>query len=135
MDLISILEIALLVFLFVVAMKLILSPSYFPQSWKQAVKDQKIPHQLKKCMQAFPDKQRAMIFWLQINRILENKIEGSFADLGVYKGDSAKLIHYLAPQRQLHLFDTFKGYDRDDLQIETGEASKYTKFSFADTSA
>ncbi len=59
-------------------------------------------------------------------------IEGSLAELGVYKGTTARLLHALMPTRTLWLFDTFAGFDARDLAREddgTGDTSK-----FADTS-
>lgn len=37
-------------------------------------------------------------------------IAGAFAELGVYKGNSAKVLHSLSPNRELFLFDTFAGF-------------------------
>lgn len=38
-----------------------------------------------------------------------NKIEGEIAEVGVYKGGSAKLISKLKRKKKFHLFDTFEG--------------------------
>lgn len=38
-----------------------------------------------------------------------NKIEGDIAEVGVYKGGSAKLISEANQEKELHLFDTFNG--------------------------
>ncbi|MHA1337896.1 MAG: TylF/MycF/NovP-related O-methyltransferase [Promethearchaeota archaeon] len=43
----------------------------------------------------------------------KEKIEGSFAEVGVYRGDTSEVIHYLAPNKKLYLFDTFEGFPRD----------------------
>ena len=40
----------------------------------------------------------------------------------------------MAPDRNLHLFDTFEGFTNADLQTEKGEAATYTSKNFADTS-
>jgi len=47
---------------------------------------------------------------LAINRIKKKKIEGNFAELGVYKGFTSKIIHSLAPEKTIYLFDTFQGF-------------------------
>ncbi|MHA1285478.1 MAG: TylF/MycF/NovP-related O-methyltransferase [Promethearchaeota archaeon] len=47
------------------------------------------------------------------SRIRKEKIEGSFAEVGVYRGDTSEVIHYLAPNKKLYLFDTFEGFPRD----------------------
>ena len=64
----------------------------------------------------------------------KDKVKGDFAELGVYKGDSARLLHLMAPERVFHLFDTFEGFSGTDLQPETGKAATYTESDFADTS-
>src|SRR5690348_6623308 len=50
-------------------------------------------------------------------------IPGDLAELGVYKGGSARLIAEVAPKKTIHLFDTFSGLpytenkDRDPLGL------------------
>lgn len=57
-----------------------------------------------------------------IDTIKERKISGSIAELGVYKGDFAKLMNYFLPDRTLYLFDTFEGFDKRD-SIPAGDES------------
>jgi hypothetical protein len=59
-------------------------------------------------------------------------IAGSVAELGVYKGTTAKLLHELLPGRTLWLFDTFEGFDARDLPGERGTDA--ASFQFDDTS-
>src|SRR4051812_35726084 len=40
---------------------------------------------------------------------------GSVAELGVYKGKFARFINQYFPQRSLFLFDTFEGFDKNDI--------------------
>jgi O-methyltransferase len=108
--------------------------SYEPPSWEHARKQGALNKKLLKTSRNYPDKVRLYNFWLQIQRIEKDSIEGDFAELGVYKGDSAKLLHLMAPGRTIHLFDTFEGFTTTDLQPEEGEASTYTTKNFADTS-
>ena len=54
---------------------------------------------------------------LAINTIQNEQIEGSFAELGVYKGQTSQVIHLLAPERKLYLFDTFEGFPSEYLEI------------------
>lgn len=51
---------------------------------------------------------------LLLRSVEEREVPGSFAELGVYKGGTARLIHHYAPKRRLHLFDTFSGFDDRD---------------------
>jgi O-methyltransferase len=79
------------------------------------------------------DNTRRDMLILLLRTVLEQKVPGAFAELGVYKGMTAKLIHQYAPERMLHLFDTFEGFtprsDAAELQV-LGHSTKL----FADTS-
>jgi len=50
--------------------------------------------------------------------IKERDINGSVAELGVYKGDFAQYINYFFEDRKLYLFDTFSGFDKRDISVE-----------------
>jgi O-methyltransferase len=108
--------------------------NYEPPAWEKARKDVGLSRELLKAARNYPDKVRLYNFWLQILRINKDKVKGDFAELGVYKGESARLLHLMAPDRTLHLFDTFEGFTGTDLQPETGEAATYSTNNFADTS-
>ena len=77
---------------------------------------------------------RLFNFWFQVERLKKEGIEGCFAELGVYKGDSAALLHEMDASREFHLFDTFEGFKQIDLAGESGKAATYTTKNFADTS-
>ena len=51
----------------------------------------------------------------ELNR---KKAAGAAAELGVYRGDFARHINTLFPDRALYLFDTFQGFDERDIQKE-----------------
>ena len=54
------------------------------------------------------------------------KIKGDYAEVGVYKGGSAKIIALVKSDKQLHLFDTFEGLpqtSKKDKYFNTGEYS------------
>jgi len=72
--------------------------------------------------------------WLQTRRVINDNIPGDFAELGVYKGETAQIIHLCSPERKLYLFDTFDGFPAEDLKKESGKATGYTTHHFADTS-
>jgi O-methyltransferase len=61
--------------------------------------------------------------------ILKN-VPGCIAELGVYKGDFAKRIHNFFPERKLYLFDTFDGFDKRDVKIETEKGFSATENDF-----
>ena len=104
-----------------------------PLSWTHAIKEGRISRQLRKLKFRYPDKGRFYIWWLQNERLKAEKIPGAFAEVGVYKGNSAAILHAMDPSRELHLFDTFTGFPASDLEGETGEAATYTTDNFADT--
>ena len=53
---------------------------------------------------------------LAINTIKNEKIKGHFAELGVFRGETSKIIHLLAPEKKLYLFDTFEGFPIEFLE-------------------
>lgn len=59
--------------------------------------------------------------------INERGIQGAVAELGVFQGEFAKKINMLFPNRTLHLFDTFEGFDQRDIAVEK-------KMSFSESS-
>ena len=62
-------------------------------------------------------------------------IEGNVAELGVYRGDFAKLINHYLPDRKLYLFDTFEGFSEKDAQFDRAENFSEAKSkSFSQTS-
>ena len=62
-------------------------------------------------------------------------IPGSMAELGVYKGETAALLHHFMPDRRLHLFDTFSGFDPQDASSEaTITGAPVADGQFGDTS-
>ena len=81
------------------------------------------------------DNTRRDMITLLLRTMLEKNIAGSLAELGVYKGSTAKLIHHYVPERQLHLFDTFEGFTSRSVSAEKGHTDFQTKGSkFSDTS-
>ena len=61
---------------------------------------------------------RSAVLELMSREIKRYGIEGNTAELGVYKGDFAKLINKFFPDRKLYLFDTFEGFDKKDTNAE-----------------
>jgi O-methyltransferase len=68
------------------------------------------------------------------NEIMANKLEGSTAELGVYKGEFAKRINQLFPEKKLYLFDTFEGFDAKDVNKEKTKDFSSGEQDFSDTS-
>ena len=69
---------------------------------------------------------------LNIKQIIDEGIEGDFAELGVWRGNTAAVLAYYAHAsgRRIFLFDTYEGFKKKDLVGV--DANK--KSEFADTS-
>jgi O-methyltransferase len=52
---------------------------------------------------------------LAVQRLQDEKVAGAIAEVGVWRGETSALLHRLAPDRALHLFDTFEGFPERDL--------------------
>lgn len=63
-----------------------------------------------------------------------NHVKGNVAEAGVYRGETAKYINLLFPDRQLYLFDTFAGFDSRDMEADRVKNIALTEFDFSDTS-
>ncbi len=63
------------------------------------------------------DTGRLTAFILNIKQVLDEGIEGEFAELGVWRGNTASILaHYaVRARRRLVLFDTFEGFSDKDL--------------------
>lgn len=138
---ISLYQIVQLVIVFIVLVYLIyyvytvvFNKNYQPKAWQYALKKGLISGELRKLEKKYRDEVRFYNFWFQIERLKKEKVKGDFAELGVYKGDSAHLINLMDPEKTFHLFDTFHGFKEEDLQLETGKAATYSTRDFADTS-
>lgn len=78
------------------------------------------------------DYSRLHSMMLNLNRIIQEGVEGAFAELGVYLGNNCAVLHEYCNiyNRKLYMFDTFEGFDDRDL---TG-IDKEQKMQFKDTS-
>ena len=78
------------------------------------------------------DISRFYFFCLSFDQIMKDGLQGDFAELGVYRGQTASLIAKMARRfgRTAFLLDTFEGFEPSDLRgIDAGQ-----KMQFADTS-
>ncbi len=107
---------------------------YKPYQWEEAVNNKLISDNLKSLERNYYDKIRFYNFWFQIERLKREKIDGDFAELGVYKGETANFIHEMDTSRKIHLLDTFEGFHEIDLQHENKQEGKYSPYEFSDTS-
>ncbi len=124
----------LIAFMIYYAYTVFFGRNYQPLLWKDKLKKGLVSGDLKKLEKKYKDKDRFFNFWYQIERLRSNNVVGAFAELGVYKGDTAEIINAMDPDRVIHLFDTFEGFQQRDLDNEVGKAATYTTHNFADTS-
>lgn len=86
----------------------------------------------------YKDYFRYRTFELVADEIIKNKILGQIAEVGVYKGDFAKILNLKFPNRLLYLFDTFEGFSEVDekYDIKNGFLNKQflNECDFKDTS-
>ena len=66
--------------------------------------------------------------------IKERGVSGEVAELGVFRGDYAKLINQAFPDRKLYLFDTFEGFDSRDERTDKERDLDSLTDDFSDTS-
>ena len=66
----------------------------------------------------FPDIIRYSNLEICSEKINNNKLIGSVAELGVYKGEFSAYINKCFPERKLYLFDTFEGFDDNQFLID-----------------
>jgi len=59
---------------------------------------------------------------------------GAVAELGVYRGDFAKMINEAFPDRLFYLFDTFEGFDEKNVHIDRTNNYSSASQDFSNTS-
>lgn len=74
------------------------------------------PVDVSRRIETLADDVRYAALALAIQRLETERIEGAFAELGVYQGVTSRFIHQQAPNRRLYLFDTFSGFPADALE-------------------
>lgn len=66
----------------------------------------------------YPDLVRFLTLQLIARKIIENKVPGNVAELGVYKGEFAREINSLFPENKMYLFDTFEGFNKEEYKYD-----------------
>lgn len=85
--------------------------------------------ELHRTILSYSDYFRYATLGLAVQTILSEEIPGSFAEVGVYRGNMAKFLHRLAPHRTYYLFDTFEGFPEQDLEPEQRGDGRFTNTS------
>jgi|LakMenE01Jun11ns_1017448.scaffolds.fasta_scaffold9603047_1 O-methyltransferase len=71
---------------------------------------------------------------LVAQEIKEKGLKGAIAEVGVYKGEFAKYLNIAFPEKKLYLFDTFEGFDSNDVSIENEKSFSTADQDFSNTS-
>jgi O-methyltransferase len=71
---------------------------------------------------------------LCVEELKYRQVAGQVAEVGVFKGEFAKLLNRLLPDRKLYLFDTFEGFDPKDVSVEHSSNFSEGNQDFSDTS-
>jgi O-methyltransferase len=79
----------------------------------------------------YGDLARLYFLYANISRCISCNIPGDFAEVGVYRGNSSKIMHSLGQNRNIYLFDTFEGFPDHDVDIDPVNPQED---SFKDTS-
>jgi O-methyltransferase len=87
-----------------------------------------------KCVYEGNDYVRLSSLELVAFNLQEKGTEGNVAELGVYRGDFAKHINKLFPNRKLYLFDTFEGFDERNTKTEMDNLYSNANQDFSKTS-
>ena len=106
------------------------NPSVYEEVYHQILettdKDSIIIHALSPIfIEAFSDQRTRFI--KDFAAYSRSRMGGNVAECGVFRGDSAKYINKYFYDRKLYLFDTFEGFDNDDLSYD-----KKASFGFRD---
>lgn len=137
MDIVQLITTVLIVALFFFGFKFFESTWTFkinkPNKWENSIVKDDVPKKLTTLEKKYTDKVRFYNFWFQIERLKRDKIKGDFVELGVYQGETALLLHEMDKSRNLHLFDTFEGFDEKDLKKEQQTDERFSTDNFADT--
>jgi hypothetical protein len=76
---------------------------------------------------------RLFSYLLNIRQVLEENVEGDFAEVGVWRGNTASVLAHFASQsnRRVYLFDTYEGFSTRDIH---GVDADKDATSFSNTS-
>jgi O-methyltransferase len=66
--------------------------------------------------------------------IVQHQLKGNLAEVGVFKGDFAKRLNLLFPNKKLYLFDTFEGFSEKDISYEKMQQYSSGTQDFSSTS-
>lgn len=74
---------------------------------------------------------RFRTFEFLAEQIMQERVEGCIAELGVFRGTFSALINKKFSNRELYLFDTFEGFDDNEAKREEEEGRSDKEFVYA----
>lgn len=80
----------------------------------------------------FGDIPRLWSFILNVKKVVDDGVQGHFAEVGVFKGNTASVMAFFGKKygRRVYLFDTFGGFDEKDLVgIDSDKEVEFTETS------
>jgi len=98
----------------------------FPELWSNSPEFQALYKEIKPYTVVW---QTRCFMLYQLARYAGAK-EGEMAQVGVYKGGTAKLIAKTCPHKTIHLFDTFSGTPKEDPSIDSCKKGGFSDTSF-----
>ena len=84
-----------------------------------------------KLVQDSGDPARYASLALAVRTLQQERSAGEFAEVGVYRGATSRFLAACAPERTLHLFDTFEGFAEKDREPENASDSRFQATSEA----
>jgi len=94
-----------------------------------------LPYKIKsKVLPVNLDYVRYTTLTLCYQEIIKQKLDGNLAEVGVYRGDFAKRLNILFPDKKLYLFDTFEGFSKEDSLFEQEKNYSSATQDFTNTS-
>ena len=105
-----------------------------PYQWLETLKQKKIDKELVKLERKFKDRNRFYSIWFVLERTKNKNIPGHLAEVGVFKGETAKLIHLNIPDRKLYLFDSFTGLPKQVIREDCDGNVRPQTVNFGHTS-
>lgn len=72
---------------------------------------------------------------LVVKEIVKRRVEGSVAEVGVFRGEFAQYLNVAFPESKLYLFDTFEGFESSEAnrEIENGNCTDSFVSAYKDT--
>ena len=105
-----------------------------PYRWLELCKKKKIPAVIRKIERKFKDRNRFYSIWFVLEGIKNKNINGDLAELGVFKGETAKIIHHLLPDHKFYMFDSFSGLPKQIIREDCDGTVKPQTVIFEQTS-